>query len=179
MQINYRNELWKLLPENATIVECGSAEGYFSADILRWPNCGQLILVDTWARIPGQSGDGSSPQEWHDKNYNAAMQRIDFAKEKVKILRGLTWDMAAQVADESLDLLYLDACHTYECVMEDLNKWFPKVKKGGIIAGHDYKNRAYGVYPAVWNFTMGGRLYEVFDIPENKEEDAGFFFYKP
>lgn len=177
--IQYRNELWKLLPENATIVECGVAEALYSCDILRWPNCGHLYLVDNWGRIPNQSGDGASAQEWHDKNYNEAMNRISFAKEKVTVLRGLTWDMAAHVPDESLDLLYLDACHTYECVMEDLTRWFPKVKKGGYIAGHDYRNRAYGVYPAVWNFTMGGRLYEVFDIPENKEEDAGFYFLKP
>lgn len=177
--IKYRNELWKLLPENATIVECGTAEGLFAADILRWSNCGLLYLVDLWGRIPNQSGDGASAQEWHDKNFNGAMANVKFAEDRVKVLRGLTWDMASQVPDESLDLLYLDACHTYECVMEDLNKWFPKVKKGGIIAGHDYKNKAYGVYPAVWNFTQGGRMYEVFDIPENKEEDAGFYFIKP
>lgn len=177
--IKYRNELWKLLPENSTIVELGCAEGLFSSDILKWPNCGLLYMVDLWGRIPNQSGDGASPQEWHDKNFNGAMTNVEFAKDRIKVLRGLTWDMAANVPDESLDLLYLDACHTYECVMEDLTKWFPKVKKGGIIAGHDYKNRAYGVYPAVWNFTMGGRLYEVFEISENKEEDAGFLFYKP
>lgn len=177
--IKYRNELWKLLPESAVMAELGCAEGYFSADILRWPVKGHLYMVDAWVRIPNQSGDGSSDQEWHDKNYNAAISRVEFAKDRVTVLRGLTWDMASQVSDESLDLVYLDACHTYECVIEDLNKWFPKVKKGGVIAGHDYKNRAYGVYPAVWNFTMGGRMYEVFDIPEDKEEDAGFYFYKP
>lgn len=179
MEIKYRNELWKLLPGSAVIAELGIAEGFFSSDILRWENTGLLYMVDAWERIAYQSGDGSSPQEWHDKNYNAAMERVKFAGDRVKVLRGLTSAMSEKVEDESLDMVYLDACHTYECVMEDLAKWFPKVKKGGIVAGHDYKNKAYGVYPAVWNFTMGGRMYEVFDIPENKEEDAGFYFFKP
>lgn len=40
--------------------------------------------------------------------------------------------------DESLDFVFLDAEHLYDNVMEDLNLWYPKVRKGGIIAGHDY-----------------------------------------
>ena len=76
-------------------------------------------------------------------------------------------------------MVYLDACHTYDCVTKDLQAWFPKVKKGGVMAGHDYLNKAYGVYPAVWNFTSGGQMYEVFTLPEDKNEDAGFYFYKP
>ena len=34
--------------------------------------------------------------------------------------------------------MYIDARHDYESVKEDLEHWLPKVKLGGIVAGHDY-----------------------------------------
>ena len=40
--------------------------------------------------------------------------------------------------DESLDFIYIDANHAYDFVVEDINLWFPKLKKGGIFSGHDY-----------------------------------------
>ena len=173
--IKYRSELYKLLPENSQIAELGCAEGYFSADILKWPNTGRLYMVDLWSTIPNQFGDGSSPQGWHDKNYLDAMDRVLSASDRVTVLRGLTWDMAAKVPNESLDMVYLDACHTYDCVLADLRAWVGKVKPGGVIAGHDYLNRAYGVFDAVQTFASGYSV-TVNTIPENKDEDAGFYF---
>jgi predicted O-methyltransferase YrrM len=40
-------------------------------------------------------------------------------------------------ADGSLDMVYIDACHRYDDVLSDLERWWPKVKPGGILAGHD------------------------------------------
>jgi hypothetical protein len=174
--IKYRSDLYQILPEKSHIVEVGCAEGYFSSDILKWPNVSKLYMVDNWATIPNQFGDGASDQGWHDKNYSAAMMRVNFAIEKVKVLRGISWDMAKNVEDESIDLLYLDACHTYQCVLNDLQAWAPKVKKGGFIAGHDYLNASYGVFQAVQTFTSG--KCSVNTINENKSEDAGFYFRK-
>jgi hypothetical protein len=133
-------------------------------------------MVDAWDQLTGQTGDGTNPKAWHDKNYSDAMMRVKFAIEKVNVLRGISWEMAANVEDESLDLLYIDCCHTYECVTKDLQAWFPKLKRGGVCAGHDYINNAYGVFEAVRDFTAGN--YAVHIIPENKNEDAGFYFIK-
>jgi len=36
------------------------------------------------------------------------------------------------------DFVFIDADHTYESVKKDILAWYPKVKKGGIIAGHNY-----------------------------------------
>ncbi|APW60822.1 class I SAM-dependent methyltransferase [Paludisphaera borealis] len=55
----------------------------------------------------------------------------------------------------SVDLCFIDADHSYESVMEDLRTWWPKVKPGGILAGHDYRQTAHwllGVTPAVHEF---------------------------
>lgn len=40
--------------------------------------------------------------------------------------------------DESIDFVFIDASHEYEDVVEDLKAWWPKIKKGGVLAGHDY-----------------------------------------
>jgi hypothetical protein len=40
--------------------------------------------------------------------------------------------------DESLDFVYIDANHAYDFVVDDINYWYSKVKKGGYLWGHDY-----------------------------------------
>ena len=172
--IKHRTDLYKLLPKDSVIAEIGTAEGYFASDMLAWPVTKKLYVCDNWGTIANQSGDGNNPQEWHNKNYSDAMLRLNFAIDKVKVLRGISWDMAANVPNESLDLLYIDCCHTYQCVKADINAWIGKVKPGGIVAFHDYENRAYGVKQAVEEFCNG--KYKIELLPENKPEDAGAYF---
>lgn len=48
-------------------------------------------------------------------------------------------DAAANMfPDKSVDFVFIDACHEYEYVYADIKSWLPKVKKGGILSGHDY-----------------------------------------
>ncbi len=73
------------------------------------------------------------------------------------------------VQDESLDFVFIDAGHTYEEVSSDIKCWFPKVRKGGLVSGHDYggrKNRRglFGVNIAVDEFTKANN-YEVLLSP--------------
>lgn len=41
-------------------------------------------------------------------------------------------------ADNSIDVIFIDGDHDYEAVLNDLNKWFPKMKKNSIMSGHDF-----------------------------------------
>jgi hypothetical protein len=57
---------------------------------------------------------------------------------------------ASLIADGSLDMVYIDADHTYENGRNDILLWTKKVREGGIISGHDYNPAGgYGVYLAV------------------------------
>lgn len=185
MQVQYRRELYKLLPviPEAVCAELGSAEGYFSADMASW-GIKKLYVVDMWESCSYFPGDAGSPQEWHDKNYKAAVERLSKFGEVVEILRGPTVRMAQMVPDRSLDLVYIDACHSYECVKDDITAWWPKLKAGGIMAFHDYEAKQYGVKKAVLEFARSmypGLMFEnygAYPIPEDKSEDAGAYIVK-
>jgi hypothetical protein len=59
--------------------------------------------------------------------------------------------------DRSLDFVFIDGSHEYEDVKEDIYYWYPKVKRGGIISGHDYTNYP-GVKKAVDEFFNPGEI---------------------
>jgi predicted O-methyltransferase YrrM len=46
-------------------------------------------------------------------------------------------------ADDYFDMFYIDADHRYSSVSNDLSVWFPKVKSGGLIGGHDFEGFEY------------------------------------
>ncbi len=180
MEIKHRIQLNKLMPKRKlTGVEIGVASGLFSNDMLMNWKIKTLYLVDVWKCVATQKGDGSSPQPWHDFNFESMRRLMANHNKKTIIMQGFSVDMAAKIKDESLDFVYLDADHSYEGVMSDLMAWFPKLRPGGLVAGHDYLNVAYGVNQAVEEFCFDQTpLLAPLIIPEHKAEDAGFYFIK-
>lgn len=175
--IKYRRDLWQLLTGlmAGNAAEIGVAEGNFARDILNWPvKFPKLYLVDRWKCTPGQKGDGSMPQMWHDCNLADVQLKVASEDKRVVFLRGSSVDMALKVPDRSLVLVYIDADHSYEAVKKDIRAWLPKLVPGGFMAFHDYENQNYGVKQAVDEFC--DRRIKVHRIPEDKPEDAGAYF---
>ena len=56
---------------------------------------------------------------------------------------------AAAVPERSLDLVFVDANHSYESVRADIRVWRSKVRCGGVVAGHDFAPAFEGVLRAV------------------------------
>lgn len=68
----------------------------------------------------------------------------------IKTYRGHSHNLPEMFADEYFDVIFIDGDHSYEAVKKDIELWYPKVKPGGIIAGHDYTEEyGYGVVKAV------------------------------
>ena len=55
-----------------------------------------------------------------------------------KLIRKTSMEAIEDFEDESLDFVYIDGHHGFRYVAEDLCEWTPKVKKGGVVSGHDY-----------------------------------------
>lgn len=178
MTINYRRDLPALMRElnlPMIAVMLGVAEGLDSLDLLV-NGIQKLYMVDAWKSYENMFGDVSNFQNWHDRNYGIAMDKIRGYEHKCVVLRGLTDEMAPSVPNESVGMVYVDANHTREWVLKDINNYLPKLVPGGIMAFHDYENPSYEVGEAVREYCEG--KYDIIPIPEDKMEDAGCYFIK-
>lgn len=131
--------------------EIGVERAIYSKQIAK--TASQLYRIDSWKAGVG-FGDHIT-QDKIDAFYEEAKERMrPFG---CKFIRKLSMDAVKDFEDESLDFVYIDAHHRYECVKEDIREWSKKVKKGGIVSGHDYidkrasgyKGYVFGVIRAV------------------------------
>ena len=67
-----------------------------------------------------------------------AYMDFEYQNNPIVLMRMDSTRASKLIAPESLDLVFIDAQHCYEGVKKDIENWLPKVKKGGIISGHDY-----------------------------------------
>jgi len=106
-------------------------------------------IVDTWLGSPEHSMEQA--QNLYEK-FLANMESL----EGFYIAHRMTTSEAASLFDDgSLDGVFIDADHTYEAVKKDIQNWMPKVRKGGIFAGHDYVSSWPGVIRAVDELVHG------------------------
>ena len=141
---------------NAKFVEIGCDKGqsfsFLGVEIINQNKNIELYAVDTW-------GDNIVSWNSSDEIYNTFLKNIspiqEVLNDKIKIIRSYSVEASTKFEDKSLDFIFIDACHEYECVIVDLNAWFPKLKPGGWIAGHDYYAGHYGVEKAVNEFFYG------------------------
>ncbi len=120
-------------------VELGVFEGDHSYEMLTVLEPEMLYLVDMWEDIK-VSGEGEDYLEYDQENWDRRYDKVMgiYAQcANVSILR-MSGDQASEALPNNLDLVYLDANHSYAAVLNDMIKWFPKVRAGGILSGDDY-----------------------------------------
>ena len=100
-----------------------------------------LYGVDAWKKYKGYN-DVRGKQERYDRIYEQAKTRL--APYNCRLIKKWSMDAVKDFADESLDFVYIDGNHDFSHVTEDINAWEKKIKKGGILSGHDFlrSNRA-------------------------------------
>jgi len=140
---------------NSHFVEVGVWKGmsacFMAVEILNSGKNIKFDCIDTWDYVPTSS---EIIEEKFNNLFDTFKKNIEPVKDVINIIKSLSWEGASKYDDESLDFVFIDAGHDYESVSKDLNAWYPKIKKGGTIAGHDYHYDA-GVYPAVNEFFFG------------------------
>jgi len=129
-----------------TGVEVGVRKGHFSEHVLEHWDGHKLISIDPWrAEPPDEYIDISNiTQEEHDGNHAETSRRLARFGQRSELWRTTGAEAIPAFARECLDFVYLDTRHDARSVREDLESWWPRVRPGGVIAGHDYLD---GVLP--------------------------------
>jgi len=133
-------------------VEVGAWKGmsacFMAVEIINSGKNIKFDCVDTWEYIKTSIEINKNQFE---NLFDIFLKNIEPVKSSINIIKSISWDGALLYEDNSLDFVFIDAGHDYESVKKDINSWYPKVKNGGVIAGHDYHYDC-GVYPAVNEF---------------------------
>ena len=117
--------------------EIGTFKGEFSKEILKnWG--GTLYMIDVWRPLSNEEYLDASNHNEHKTAYSDTMDSISGFEDRGVMIRAASKVASKIFADESLNFVYIDANHAYDYVVEDIELWFPKVKKGGYLCGHDY-----------------------------------------
>jgi predicted O-methyltransferase YrrM len=146
-----------ILKDGMNIVEIGAFLGQSTAFMAQKIKSKKLnvkfTVIDHWR---GSDGLENEPKN-HDmfKQFCDNMADCD-VRDVITILKKDSIEAANDFANQSLDLVFIDASHDYENVKKDIAAWLPKVKVGGILAGDDYHPTWNGVVKAVdecfgWN----------------------------
>ena len=130
--------------------ELGAATGISTKQLLdNCSNLRKLVIVDIWKPI----AQLDHPAGWGKDNMEEVFREKFKGDTRLQILKGLSWDMAEEVENKSLDFVFIDADHSFECVKKDIRAWYQKVRKGGMICGHDIN--LPGVFRAVSELLPG------------------------
>jgi len=129
-------------------IEVGVQKGILAKRTLNvWKSCEEYKLVDLWGREDGYQEPGGHTQALKDSWLIQSKSRL-----KKWIEKGVTeffvmrsTDAAKKLKDNYFDYIYLDARHDYCAVMEDIEHYYPKLRQGGILGGHDYVDSQYAI----------------------------------
>lgn len=155
--------------------EVGVWRGAYSALFCEEDPSIHMLCVDPWVSYPAWLDTKNAlpleeAQTFMAQSYADAVARL--SPLNATIVRAFSVDAARDVPDGSLDFVYIDGNHVEAAVLEDLAAWSPKVRRGGIVAGHDYRvfknkptihvveavqafTRAHAIAP--WYITEGDR----------------------
>jgi hypothetical protein len=152
--------------------EIGIYRGSYSKILLRAIPGLHLTGVDLWDIYPGYKDFGKT--DIKDAETEA---REVVAPYNCTIIKDWSDKAADQIEDGSLDFVFIDGNHNYEWCVWDIAKWSKKVRKGGIIYGHDYDDysthrrwKEMQVVPAVNGWMEAKKISPWFVITNNKNK---------
>jgi len=123
----------------------------------------KLYLIDPYVSYKEYS-EFRTPEDM--KRYEKeARERV--AQFDCKFIKKFSMDAVKDFADESLDFVFIDANHSFEYCYDDIREWSKKVRKGGIVSGHDYSPYMWGVKKAVDKWVGENNINPLFLIGQN------------
>jgi hypothetical protein len=166
-------------------VEIGNHRGGFCAPFYSLWSGDMFYCVDRYVTDKGV-------EHWHD--YDCLKQAMEGTQKPWKFVGLSSTEAANTFEDGFFDFIYIDAGHDYASVKSDLQAWGPKLKSGGLFAGHDYldgKTRSspctgatleqvktfdYGVRTAVNEFVKANGNHQISLTLDGYEERSWYWF---
>ena len=141
-------DLYRVIASNAQdgdhFVEIGSCRGkssaFFAVELINSNKQVRFDCVDTWKGSPEhqEGGIDFDPAVLDDTLYNEFLANMKPVEGHYNPIRMTSIEAATLYADNSIDFVFIDGDHEFDSVMADIAAWFPKVKSGGVISGHDF-----------------------------------------
>ena len=164
--------------------EIGVESGLYSRDLCKCNPKAKVYLVDAWAAYKGYREHVT--QAKIDSLYEKALERLG-GFGNYEIVRKFSMEAVKDFANESLDFVYIDGNHGLEWVVQDIGFWSEKVKRGGIVSGHDYiRRKGVHVVQAVQSYVYCYKIKPWFllgrqaKIPgEKRDRSRSWFWVKP
>lgn len=131
--------------DTATFVEIGSWLGkstnYMANKIKESKKNIDFITIDTFKGTPDEEIHKNIVDSFGGDIFSDFIENTILSDnhKSFGIIKDTSENASKQFSNNSIDYLMIDAGHTYEDVMNDLKRWYHKIKPGGIISGDDYR----------------------------------------
>ncbi len=187
--IDTRNDFGKLLTalgHTGRGVEIGTHRGEFLIENLRDWQCEKFSCVDPWhnaAEYVEQAkflwGGATSRNE----DLEEARRNLAPYAPRVEFIQQTSIETAHAFDDASLDFVHVDGDHSRDAVKLDLQLWWPKLKAGGLLAGHDIvclspPDWGANIRPALEELFPGRTVYVVIELPQSAYRPWSYFLVK-
>lgn len=130
-----------------TFVEVGCKEGRTTGALLKALPELHVSAIDPWEPTPNADEDYSG---WDFKAIEAEFwANVGEHKDRVTMLRTTSDEAVTMYWSPPQDIVFIDAGHDYENALADIRAWWPLVREGGYLCGHDYQHKFPGVMRAV------------------------------
>lgn len=136
--------------EVKSLAEIGVWTGLNALELRQLFPYAHLYLIDPWELTPNYL-DAGAPPDFEAHLYEQAYECTKWLfrhDPNVTILKKSSTTALTDVPDH-LDLVFIDGDHSYRAVKDDIQNWKRKVRRGGLLTGHDYHPNFPGVIQAV------------------------------
>ena len=155
----FRDPIFNLMPGSVRVaVEIGTCQGWFAHRMaLHLPETAQIFCVDPFLNDKKEGYDGEYNLKCWKKNVRQWFGSRVFLKRGKSHIEAEKWGDAIKI-----DFLFIDGDHHGDAVLGDMEGWCPKVRPGGLIAGHDIDGKwGEGVKLAVESYCLSAGISEV------------------
>lgn len=124
------------LGDNSVCINIGAGVGTSGMVFMECKNVGSLYTIDIRQEASPFGGLGNESITFKESGYENDPRHHQICGDSTEV--GEMWNGGP------VDMVFIDGDHSYEHCLSDILSWLPHVKKGGIIALHDYQSKFWG-----------------------------------